>query len=103
MILFDANDNLLEVTSLTNVASGETIDDATVTVTLRNRDGTEVTGASWPVTLPAVAGVAGSYRVTLEDTLDLTTGQAVTAIIDADAGAGLKGHWERTLKVRKRT
>ena len=102
-VLYIENDNLLELDGLQNAATDAYVNGATVTVTLRDQEGTAVTGQTWPATMYYVANSNGKYRATLEDVLSLTSRKRYTAEIDADGGAGLKGHWEFPLKALKRT
>lgn len=80
------NDNLLSVENLKNAATDVYINDATVTATLKDKLGANVTGQSWPLTMTFVASSNGTYRGTLEDGLSLTEGESYTAEITADAG-----------------
>jgi hypothetical protein len=87
------NDNLIEVLDLKNVATGSYINNATVTVTLKDAASVNVTGQSWPVTLNYVAASNGKYRATLVDTLPLVVDETYYATVVADAGDGLKATW----------
>lgn len=87
------NDNLIEVSDLKNVASGAYINNATVTVTLKDADSVNVNGQSWPVTLNYVTASNGKYRATLVDTLALVVDDTYYATVIADAGDGLKATW----------
>jgi hypothetical protein len=101
-ILLRLNDNVLEILGLRNEITDAYINDATVTVTLTETDGTEIVGQSWPLSLPYVAGSNGNYRVTLKDTLTLTDIDEVIATIDADGGADLKFHADDKFRVLDR-
>jgi hypothetical protein len=102
-IIFLANDNLLQLNGLKDVATGDYMDSATVTVTLKDSNGSEVVGQTWPTTLIFVVGsTTGQYRCTLNDELVLTTGDAYTAEITADGGPGLRGHWHLAVEARTR-
>lgn len=88
------SDNVLELSGLKNEVTGAFINTATVTATLVDREGVEVTGQSWPTAMPYVAASDGVYRGTLSDSLDLTKFETYTAQITADAGPGLRQYWE---------
>lgn len=88
------SDNVVILSGLKDEVSGAFINIATVEVTLVDRDGTPVTGQSWPTSMPYVAGSDGVYRGTLSDSLDLTKFESYTAQITADAGPGLQQYWE---------
>lgn len=96
--IYLSNDHLLEVRGLKNIAADEYIDDATVTVTLVDEEGAEVSGQSWPLTLSHVAGSDGIYRGTLTDSLSLTVDLEYTAQITASGGSNLAGYWEIPLR-----
>lgn len=75
-------DNLLQVSNVVNTATEEPINDAAIEVTLYDDHpddgGVALTGMTWPLVLDYLAGSDGTYRGTLEDTLDigdLTTGK----------------------------
>ena len=96
-IIYISNDNLLTLDALTNTADSSFINDATVTVTLVDSTGTEVTGETWPLAMSYVSSSNGKYQATLTDSLSLSKG-TYTAQITANGGAGLLGYWEITLR-----
>ncbi|MGH8626450.1 MAG: hypothetical protein ACREYC_14670 [Gammaproteobacteria bacterium] len=100
-VIYLANDNLLELQGLTNAASGAYVNDATVTATVVDKNGANVAGGSWPLTLAYVAASNGKYRGTLQETLTLTEGQDYTAKVTV-AGAGLTAFFEHPLRALKR-
>ena len=99
-ILAYKSDNLIEVSGLKNRALDTFINNANVTVTLKDKDGAEVVGETWPLTLDKVAGTDGLYRASLKDTLTLGLNEKVTAEVNADGGTGLQSYWEKPLIVR---
>ncbi len=101
--LYKSNDNLLEIDGLKNAATDAYIDDATVTVTLVDAEGAEVTGQSWPTTMSYVASSNGKYRAVLKDALSVTNLDRYTAKITADGGSDLLGYWEFPLSAIVRT
>lgn len=105
-VLFYLNDMLIEIEGLQDVIDpGNYLNSATVTVTLVDSEGTEVSGETWPLTMVYVGSSDGIYRATLNDDLGLTLGDQYTAKVSANGGAGLQGYWELPLivKVRKFT
>lgn len=57
--------NLVEVSHLVNSVTGDYVDTATVTATIKDlQTGMPVDGETWPVTLVAV-GTDGNYRVSV--------------------------------------
>ncbi len=102
-IIFNQNDNLIEVLGLTDIVSGNFANSATVTATLVDGDDAEVVGQIWPITLVYVAASDGDYQAILNDVLVLTVGDLYTVKIDADAGVDMKAHWEFPVRAETRT
>jgi len=97
------NDNILELDLFKNEAAGTFINSgATMSVTVVDSAGTEVTGQTWPATLSYVAASDGKYRATLEDVAAFVDGSKYTAKITADGGPGLKGFYELPLQGQTR-
>jgi hypothetical protein len=92
-ILYVGNTNKLELDDLTNEVTGEPINDATVTLTLKDTTGSPVSGETWPLPMPYVAGSAGLYRCYLASTLPLVGEAKYIAEVTANAGAALVGKW----------
>ncbi len=103
MTVFVANTNVLELLGLKSAIEDEFVNDATVTVTVKNKAGENVTGQTWPTTMDYVAASEGDYRAILEDDLKLEAGKDHTAFIEVDAGADRVGHWEYKFKPIVRT
>lgn len=95
--LYLNNDNVLELDALKNGLDDSFINDATVTCTLQDEDGTEVAGESWPISMLYVASSDGKYRCTLEDGLMLSNDTKYVAIVNVDAGADLIGEFRLKL------
>lgn len=106
-VLFVANDNVIEVASLTNGLTDALVSGATVTVTLKDAAGASVsglaTGVTWPLTLNAASGATGTYRTTLPHGLSLTAGSTYTAEVTASGGAGLRAFWALPVRATART
>lgn len=100
--IYVGNDNVLKVTALADDA-GTYINTATVTATLEDESGAEVSGETWPITLSYVSASDGNYQGVLKDTLSLSTVKEYTAKITADDGANKKGYWEFPLRSAART
>lgn len=99
-VLLISNDNVLEITGLTNAITGLPIDTADVFATVTDLDGVEISGVTWPVAIPNVA--SGKYQGTLPDTMSIQANRRYQIVIDADAGPGLRGHWVRSAKALER-
>lgn len=98
--LYIANDHAIELRELTNGATGERVEAATVLCTLYDAEGVEIAGQAWPLVLAHIG--QGDYRGTLDSTLALTERQRVRAEISASAG-GLDAHWTLRLTAIPRT
>lgn len=99
-IIYIDNNHLLTLTALTNCASGAIDTGATVTVTIKDSAGVNVSGQTWPATMAHTTG--GTYRATLDADLILLPNRSYTAHIDATGSTGSLAHWElpMTAKVR---
>lgn len=85
-IIYKDNDNTIKLMSLVNGDTGAYINDATVAVTLKDVNGSNVVGETWPLTMSYVTGSNGQYKATLKDTLTLTANDRYTAYITAVSG-----------------
>lgn len=97
------NSSIFKITGLKNAVDGTYINDASVTVTLTDRKGVEISGETFPLTVPPVASTTtGEYQVILSASLAMTKDQAIIANIDITSGSYV-GHIEKDLiaKVRK--
>ena len=103
MTAFIANSNILDLIGLKSAVEGTFINDATVTVTVKDSAGADVAGVSWPVTMAYVAASNGDYRATLSELITFLHKKNYRAFIEADGGAGLIGHWEFPFKSETRT
>jgi hypothetical protein len=93
MTVFVGNTNILDLLGLKNATTGAWINDATVTLTVKDAVGAEITGESWPQAMNYVSGSNGDYRAILEDDLEFTPKQTYYAHIRADAGVNRVGAW----------
>jgi hypothetical protein len=101
-VIFDLNDNLLELVDLKDVVADTFVNAAAVTVTLVDKDGVEVAGTTWPLTMDYVASSDGQYRATLLDTLTLIPDDLYTAQITVNDGADRQAHWEFLVRAETR-
>jgi hypothetical protein len=99
---FIANTNILELRGLKDSLTEAFINDADVTVTLKDEDGDEIGSVSWPISMSYVVNSDGDYRGVLSADLPLIAGTCYVAHIDADDGADRDGHWEFRFKPIKR-
>jgi hypothetical protein len=87
--LYVNNSNVVEWQSLTNSVTSTADTGASVTLTITDNAGAEITGETWPVTLSHVA--AGTYRYTLADDIAITAGSRYTMTFNATGSGGEKG------------
>lgn len=91
-VLLIQNDQTIRVNGLQDEVTESYLNAATVTVTLKAKDGTEVAGETWPLTLSYVAASDGNYIGNLSDELELTAGRTYFVEITAVSGEW-KGFW----------
>jgi len=101
-LVFIGNTNMIELRGLRDELSGEYINDATVTVTIRDLTGTEMDGQQWPATMPYVDGSRGIYRVPIVHSVPFTKDTNYIATITASAAGGTRGEWGMPLLARTR-
>lgn len=80
--LLDLNDNCITLTGLFNKVTSAFVNDATVSVTIKNDTATLVSAQA----MPYVAGSDGIYQTVILSTVVL--GAVVTVTVDAVAGDG---------------
>jgi hypothetical protein len=103
---FIGNTNDLLLTGLKSEVEGIFLDDAVITVTVKDPLGVPVIGETWPKPMTYIAGSEGSYVAGLSHLLVFTDSTKYTAFIDADASdqtAVRVGHWEFPFTAQTRT
>ena len=98
--LYVGNSNVVELQALTNSVTDVVDTGATVTCTIYDSSGTEVTGQSWPAAMAHDA--AGTYRATLDDDIAIIADRAYTVHVDATGTGAEVGHWEVTITAQTR-
>lgn len=101
-VLFVSNTNLLQIIGLRNAADLAIVNDATVSVTVKDKAGVALAGESWPVDLAYMAGSDGVYQGIVSDALQISLNEVYTAEITAIRG-GDKGFWKVPVRARDRT
>ena len=99
MQIYLNNSNVMRLTGLRNVRTGDVIADADVELTLLDPDGDEVAGQTWPVTLAPEGG--GTYFVVLPPSLNIDRGTSYDAVVTA-TGGGATGEWHCSLFATRR-
>ncbi len=80
-----SNDNLIEWDDMDRATDDAYVNDASVTMTLKDSTGAAVTGAT-SLTMSYVSGSKGKYQGVIPYTVSLTAGSAYTLEITADSG-----------------
>lgn len=91
-VLYIGNSTVLELRDLKNSVTDTADTGATVTVTLVDDQGAQVSGQSWPLLMPHVS--AGTYRGIMSSSLALVEGAEYVGQIDATGSGGEIGHFE---------
>lgn len=97
-----ANTNNLELLGLQNASNGAYVNDATISVTVKDASGIDVVGETWPIPMNYVSGSDGDYRCVLIDTLSFNSGMTYTANISVNAGSNRIAFWEYDFKALTR-
>ena len=73
-ILNRNNDHLITLTGLQDSTDLSFVNDATVTATVKDINGVDVTGIVWPLTLAYVPASNGNYEVVLDKAIVIVPG-----------------------------
>lgn len=88
LVIYDDNSNLLTIEGVKNEQSGAYINNAVVTVTLKDRDRKNLAGTTWPVTLSYVTASNGNYSGTVASTIKYPVGEFGLCIVQITASGG---------------
>jgi len=100
LVLYNSNDQVVEVIGLKNNISGAYLNAAVVTATLKDPAGANVTGLT-ALPLTYVPASSGDYRGQVEETFNPTMRDGYTLHIDASEG-GVVLHMEIPTRVEIR-
>ena len=95
------NSLLIELDGLQNAADDSYVNTATVAASLKDANGDNLVGESWPVSLAYVGGSNGKYQGTVAAGLTVAKGDIIKLFVTATA-AGLAGEWTEDLQVEAR-
>jgi hypothetical protein len=93
MTAFVANTNNLDLLGLQNASNGAYVNDATVSVTVKDSNGVNVSGETWPISMNYVSASNGNYRCVLSDGISFSPGMTYTAEISVNAGSNRIAYW----------
>ena len=100
--IYRNNDNLVEnPTPMTRASTGAYVNDASVTMTLKDANGDAVSGAS-SLSLTYVTDSNGRYQGTIPYTVSLTAGAVYTLEITGTSGS-TRAFWTLSVSVVNRT
>ena len=85
------SDNTVGQTDVTDTITSALVTSGTMEFTLKDRAGNEVTGETWPLSLPYIE--AGHFRGNLKDTLTLNTRLTYTGTFVYDDGPDKHREW----------
>ena len=100
-LLYTNNDNILTLIGLTNEVTGSYINDATVTVTVKDESDVVVDGGSFPVTMTYVTSSNGNYQGLLGSGMDVTKFEEYRAFVTI-SGDGYTGEFQVRMKAAPR-
>lgn len=103
MTVFVANTNVLDLVGLHSEVDAAFINNASVTVTVKDSDDVEVAGVTWPLIMAYISASNGNYRGILSNELALVAKETYYAHITADAGVDRVGYWKFKMKPLIRT
>lgn len=102
MTAFVANTNVLELRGLQEAIAATYINNATVSVTIKDDCGDNVAGQTWPLTMVYVTGSSGDYRATLFSTVALQAGKRYFAEISVTGPSSEIGFWRYAFRPQTR-
>ncbi len=95
-VIYIQSDNIIEVLGVLNVATGQHINSADVTLTLVDASsGDEIENETWPILLDYVSDSNGDYRGVIRNDVGISQNQSLIAKVKVDGGFGLVRYWER--------
>lgn len=76
------------------------VNNASVTVTIKDSDGVELAGEPWPIVIPYKPESEGLYVKTFEPLENLVEGEIYSVIINVNGADGLKGEYTSKEKAK---
>ena len=98
--LYVGNNNVVETQALTNDVTDVVDTAATVTCTVYDGGGSEVSGESWPKAMPHDTG--GTYRAILSENLGIVAGDLYTVVINVTGSSGEVAKWTCRIQAKNR-
>lgn len=103
MEVYIDNDNVLTVDQLKDIITGQYINNATITATIKDIRGREVDGISWPLSVPPVsANTTGKYQAVIDDDLKVAE-NPYYLYLSIDAGSDRIANWRLETRALRRT
>jgi hypothetical protein len=102
MTAFVANTNVLELRGLQEAIEGNYVNNAVVSVTVKDDCGDLVSGQTWPATMVYVTGSDGDYRCILFNTVAFQAGKRYFAEITVTGPDSEIGFWRYAFRPQMR-
>ncbi len=102
MTAFVGNTNVLDLTGLQEAIEGNYVNNAVVSVTVKDDCGELVAGQTWPSTMVYVNESNGDYRCILFNTIELQAGKRYFAEITVTGPSSEIGFWRYAFRPQMR-
>lgn len=103
MRLLIGNDQTISVSGVQDAVSGDFINNAVITATVKDACGEQVSGQDWPLTLNYVTDSDGNYRGTFEDGLELVENEIYIVEVHLTVPGDLVAYWRQKVPAAYRT
>ena len=100
-VIFEDNDMLVEIDGLQDSSDDSFLNAATITATIKDKDGVAVIGQTLPISLSYVSSSNGKYQGVFDKLLALVSGDKGMIEITGAEGT-LDAFWELAYVVQKR-
>jgi hypothetical protein len=101
--IFIDNTSSVQLSALKSAITGEYVNDAVVTMTLKDGDGNAVAGESWPIALQYVMDSNGNYIGAFSHEVAVADGESYVAEVDAVLTDGSRASWDEPVMALTRT
>lgn len=101
-IIYKDNTSTVELRGLSNSVDGQWVNDAIVTMTLKDLSGNLVGGQTWPITLSYIANSRGRYTGSFSHLAEVVPGTTYEATISAILQSGSEARWTEPILAKER-
>lgn len=92
------SDNVVVIDGLRNTVTDAYVNDAAVSLTLKDNVGNDIGGIAWPVVGTYETASNGKYQIPIDKAAVLTVGQILEAIVTAVSGGSTR-IWRKRIQV----